>query len=116
MADDSTLRTQRARWRLWIAAGALAIGISACGGSEAPVSTTESAAATSDAAAVEADAAPVESGDNPIAAAEANIGLLQPSSDVVSIEVLDVSDGSISTLQETVDGDRPVLLWFFSPH
>ena len=47
---------------------------------------------------------------------EANIALLNTSGSVLDIEVLDVADGEISTLSQTVDGDRPVLLWFFSPH
>ena len=47
---------------------------------------------------------------------EANIAQLDTSGPVLDIEVLDVADGAVSTLSQTVDGDRPVLLWFFSPH
>lgn len=50
------------------------------------------------------------------AAAAENLPLLQPADTVVDFEVLDVADGSISTLNQAVVGDRPVLLWFFSPH
>ena len=91
--------------------------MSACGGSEAPVATSEAAAAASDGSS--ADAAPsegAEAGGDAEAAAAANIGLLQTSAQVTDIEVLDVADGSIATLRQAVDGDRPVLLWFFSPH
>ena len=49
-------------------------------------------------------------------AAAQNIDNLQQSDNVLDIEVLDVADGSISSLREAVDGDRPVLLWFYAPH
>lgn len=49
-------------------------------------------------------------------AAEANIDQLQTSSDVRDIQVLDVADGSITSLRESTTGDRPVLLWFWAPH
>lgn len=49
-------------------------------------------------------------------AAAANIDNLQSSNNVLDIEVLDVADGSVATLREAVDGDRPVLVWFYSPH
>ena len=45
-----------------------------------------------------------------------NIDDLASSDNVLDIEVLDVADGAISTLRAAVDGDRPVLLWFYSPH
>ena len=48
--------------------------------------------------------------------AEENEALLQPSDDVTTFEVLNVRDGSISSLSEVVTGDRPVLVWFWSPH
>ncbi len=59
--------------------------------------------------------------DNPAAqaaneAAAANIDGLAQSTNVFDIEVLDVADGSVATLREAVDGDRPVLLWFYAPH
>ena len=49
-------------------------------------------------------------------AAEQNAENLQSADDVLDIEVLSVSDGSIATLRDSVVGDRPVLLWFFAPH
>lgn len=59
--------------------------------------------------------------DNPAAqaaneAAAANVDDLAQSDNVVDIEVLDVSDGSVATLRSAVDGDRPVLVWFWAPH
>ena len=95
----------RAFRRPWVTAGALAIGLAACGGGG------ESVAAAGNAP-VEAVA---ELSDAEAAAAE-NLPLLQPADQVVDFEVLDVADGSIATLREQVAGDRPVLLWFFSPH
>ena len=87
----------------WVAAGALAIGLSACGGGGESVSSS-------------ATPAEVQEANSAEAAAAQNLPLLQPSDQLVDFEVLNVSDGSISTLQEEVAGDRPVLLWFFSPH
>ena len=49
-------------------------------------------------------------------AAADNIDNLAESDNVLDIEVLDVADGSISSLRNAVDGDRPVLLWFYAPH
>ena len=59
--------------------------------------------------------------DNPAALAAneqalANIDSLQTSDNVLDMETLNVSDGSVSTLRQAIDGDRPVLLWFYSPH
>jgi len=51
-----------------------------------------------------------------IANAEINQPTLQSADDVLDIETLAVGDGSVQTLRDVVDGDRPVLLWFFSPH
>ena len=48
--------------------------------------------------------------------AATNQSSLRGSSDVTMIEVLDVADGSITTLADAVDGDRPVLVWFWAPH
>ena len=48
-----------------------------------------------------------------------NIDALAPPQEaqsVFDVEVLAVADGSIQTVRDVVDGDRPVLLWFFSPH
>jgi ABC-type glycerol-3-phosphate transport system substrate-binding protein len=50
------------------------------------------------------------------ASAAANQGQLRTSDDVRRIEVLDVTTGEPTTLAETVDGDRPVLVWFWAPH
>ena len=47
---------------------------------------------------------------------KAHIVQLEPAASVLDIEVLDVADGSISTLRTAVEGDRPVLVWFYSPH
>ena len=47
---------------------------------------------------------------------EANLDLLQPADDARDVQILSVADGSITSLREAVDGDRPVLLWFWSPH
>ena len=67
-----------------------------------------------------ASAGGVDSADPAVAAAaenaEANEPNLQGSSDVTMVEVLDVGDGSITTLADAVDGDRPVLVWFYAPH
>ncbi len=56
------------------------------------------------------------SADEAIANAELNQPNLQSADNVLDIETLAVGDGSIQTLRNVVDGDRPVLLWFFSPH
>ncbi len=45
-----------------------------------------------------------------------NSDTLTVSDDVRLTEVLDVSDGAVQTLRTAVDGDRPVLLWFWAPH
>ena len=95
----------RLRGRPWVVVGALAIGLAACGGGGDVTSTGT--------VANEAPAADVSEAE---AAAATNQPLLQPANQVVDFEVLDVADGSIATLSEAVTGDRPVLLWFFSPH
>ena len=74
----------------------LALFVTACS-SEGSAPATPEAAAAGDAAA--------ENQDD-----------LAQSDNVLDIEVLDVSDGSKATLRDAVDGDRPVLLWFYSPH
>lgn len=51
------------------------------------------------------------------AAAEANMATINSSGETVfDIEVLSVADGGITTLNDVIDGDKPVLLWFWSPH
>ncbi len=69
----------------------------ACGSGEGAAPDTAAASAAGDAAAT-------------------NIDELQSSDNVLDIEVLDVADGAISSLRQAVDGDRPVLLWFYAPH
>jgi len=85
--------------RRWLGAALVGIGLmaSACGAGAvtAPVSEQASAAG---------------------AAADENIDNLQESNNPLDTEVLNVADGSISTLRSAVDGDRPVLVWFYSPH
>lgn len=104
----------RARRRLGLGLGACAIGLAACGGGGAvEISDAGSASGGSPDVAPEYNAS---DDGGPEAAAAANLPLLQPAENVVDFEVLDVSDGSISNLSQEVTGDRPVLLWFFSPH
>ncbi len=76
---------------------ALALVATACGGggSAEPASPQAASAAT---------------------AAQTNMELLSGGTTAFDYEVLNVHDGSISTVEEVVDGDRAVLLWFFSPH
>ncbi len=81
----------------------LALVASACGGG----SSTD-AGAPAEAGSTAADSAAV--------AAAGNIDILEPNDDVRLLEVLDVTNGEPTTLASTVDGDRPVLLWFWAPH
>ena len=90
--------------RALVSVAVAALLATACG-SQQDVETT----ATEDAAAADASASVVEIG-------EKNQELLQTADDARDIEVLDVGDGSIATLRDAVDGDRPVLLWFYAPH
>ncbi len=89
----NTSRSTRRRF----AAATLGFGLltTACGGASAP--DTPAAMAANERAA-------------------ANIDDLQQSDNVLDIETLNVADGSVSTLRDAIDGDRPVLLWFYSPH
>lgn len=89
------LRTPLLRRGLPTAVG-LALLLASCGGEGSAPDTPEAAAA----------------GD----AAAANQDDLQQSNNVLDIEVLDVLDGSKSSLRQAVDGDRPVLVWFWAPH
>ena len=122
-----------------VRASALAVGLVVAGCGSDAVSTSEAASSadapqiadapqTDDAPqttdALVADDAP-ETADAPEAtppdvspsdAAKANEPLLQTSDDARDIEVLSVVDGSISSIRAAVDGDRPVLLWFWAPH
>ena len=90
-----------------LASCALAAGLvlSACGGGDEPT-TVGASAATADGAA----------GSNAAETAAANSDALQSTDDGRTTEVLDIADGSITTLQQAVTGDRPVLLWFWAPH
>ena len=54
--------------------------------------------------------------DQAIANADSNIASLELADNVLDIEVLAVGDGSVQTMRDVVIGDRPVLVWFFSPH
>ncbi len=81
----------------------LALLASACGAS----GSTETGDAASSAVAGTPDAS---------STAAANQANLATSDDVRDIEVLSVDDGSVSSLRDAVDGDRPVLLWFWAPH
>lgn len=125
-----------------LAAPAVALALAACGGGatdvaseaasapaavteEAPSETTESSTSeaadpgdSSDSAALAAPAPLIQrlSADEAIANAEVNQPNLQLADSVLDIETLAVSDGSVQTLRDVVVGDKPVLLWFFSPH
>lgn len=82
----------------------------ACGGEADEVTTGSAGVAPAPTDASQPDSA------SPADIAEANMTLLQPADDVRDFEVLDVTDGSIASLRSAVDGDRPVLLWFWAPH
>jgi uncharacterized spore protein YtfJ len=96
--DTSRLRT------MFVVAPAVALGLASCGGDSA-VETQTSAAASGESA-----------GADITSIGEANIDLLQPADDARDVEVLNVQDGSITSLRDAVTGDRPVLLWFYAPH
>ncbi len=93
--------------------------------SSAPAETSEASEGTSAPAADDA-AAPAEatgglddevlSVEDAAAAADSNRESLTITDDARTTEVLNVKNGSKATLQDAVIGDRPVLLWFFSPH
>lgn len=48
--------------------------------------------------------------------AEANADAIETTDDGRTTQILSIADGSITTLQQAVTGDRPVLLWFWAPH
>lgn len=108
------------RWRAPTLAAVVAL--TACGAGEATTTETPIRAETSTTADVEsqesaeAPSTPDSATLSPGEAAERNIPLLQTPEDVWDVEVLSVADGSITTLREAVDGDRPILLWFWAPH
>lgn len=80
--------------KVLLLAVALAVFLAACGGGAA--SSEESLAV--------------------IAAAEQNEVQLKLTDDLVQTELLDGESGQITTLGEIVTGDRPVLLWYWSPN
>ena len=49
-------------------------------------------------------------------AAESVEDALAQTDDPFTTEVLNVADGSPTTVEAAVSGDRPVLLWFYAPH
>lgn len=81
--------------------------LAACGGE------TSTVAADPDSSASDAEDTGSQSPED---FAEQNLPNLQSADDARNIEVLSVSDGSVATLRDAVDGDRPVLLWFWAPH
>jgi len=89
----------------WITAPVFALVLAACGGSSALESADRG-----DDEAVQSTARSIED------TAAANTPLLQTADDPIDVEVLSVSDGSVASLREAVDGDRPVLVWFYAPH
>ena len=117
-----------------LAAPAFALALAACGGGESATSTDAAAPAAVEQTAETANTAepassagdgasssngsqiPLLSPDEAIANAQVNQPTLQSAENVLDIETLAVADGSVQTLREVVDGDRPILLWFFSPH
>lgn len=97
----NTKKPRRRQWRsLRVLLVVVGLVLAACGGA----GSTDTVAATGPVA----EAA---------AAAEANMATLNSSGDTVfDIEVLSVADGGVTTLNDVIDGDKPVLLWFWSPH
>ena len=105
----------------FLGAPALALLLSACGGGGTEVASADTSSA---APAAEVSAASpgtpgvieAVSTDQAIANADSNIASLELADNVLDIEVLAVGDGSVQTMRDVVIGDRPVLVWFFSPH
>jgi len=62
------------------------------------------------------EAAPVDDGLTVDERAEQSVATLVAADHPFDYEVVGVSDGAKTTLREVVDGDRPVLLWFWAPH
>ena len=94
-----------------LAAGALTAGLilSACGGGGEATTTAQPAAA-------EGGSGEAASSGSASEQASANSGALQSTDDARTTEILNIADGSITSLQQAVTGDRPVLLWFWAPH
>lgn len=91
-----------------LAAPAFAVLLAACGGT-ASVDSAAADGASDVAEGVSSDASAEE-------AAAANLPNLATGETVFDVEVLSVADGSVSSLRDTVTGDRPVLVWFWAPH
>ena len=96
------------RRALLSATAVMMLVLAACGSGGTDVDAGVSDAAPADAT--------VDPGRSVEDTAEANLPLLQASGDARDHEVLPVEDGSIASLRSAVDGDRPVLLWFWAPH
>ena len=88
-----------------VVAGALAI--SACGSDG---TTAAGEAGSTPAPAVTAAAAPSEAsvGAGPVAP--------PPASNLPAVGLLDTASGDQVNLQTVVDGERPLLFWFWAPH
>ncbi len=97
------------RWRALTLTGVLLLTACGAGNSAATETSPGGDGAAADDLEPAADISPAE-------AAERNTPLLATPDDVRDVEVLSVADGSITTLRAAVDGDRPVLLWFWAPH
>lgn len=52
----------------------------------------------------------------PVEQGEANLASLTLGETPFDTEVLNVADGSVTTIESLVDGERPVLVWFWAPH
>jgi ABC-type phosphate transport system substrate-binding protein len=112
----------RPRWRALTLAGVLLL--TACGAGNSAATETSPGGDGNSAATETSPGGDGAAADNlepaadvsPAEAAERNTPLLATPDDVRDVEVLSVADGSITTLRAAVDGDRPVLLWFWAPH
>lgn len=106
--------------RLWIAAAALGLTATACGSGDSSADTDASSAPVASVDDTDGAATPAPGVDDDPEAAAANadetIDDLQRSDDVFLTEVLDVATGDATSLAQAVDGDRPVLIWFWAPH
>ena len=101
----------------WLFGALFALLLAACGGG---TDATSTAADTSSSAASNVPAVSIPgrlSADDAASVAAANEPNLSTDvATVFDIEVLNVANGDVATLNDVVVGDRPVLLWFWSPH